>query len=77
VDTPVFGTVSVDAWGTRYFEVDPNASLSVINVEAEALAGTPHPLHFKVLAIDNGQVVDQWDDEGTSFDLSIPNINPA
>ncbi len=76
-DVSVFGTVSVDAWGARYFEVDPNSSLSVINVEAEALQGTPHPLHYHVLAIDNGQVVEQWSDEGTSFDLSIPNINPA
>ncbi len=73
----LFGTVSVDAWGTRYFEVTPDAAVSLINVEVDALAGTPHPFYYHLLAIDNNQIVDQWSGEGQNMEQSIDNTSPA
>jgi hypothetical protein len=73
VDEPIFGTTSLQAWGTRYFEVDPDPAVPTINIEVETLPGTPHQLYYHVLAIEAGQIVDQWIDIGTSFSKSISN----
>ena len=76
IDQPIFGESSIDGWGARYYEIDPDSSISVINVEVEVLGGSK-PAYYHVVAIDNGQVVNQWSGEGDEYDLSIPNINPA
>lgn len=74
LDQSIFNpAVSVQAWGARYFEVDPDPAIPVINIEVEALPGTPHELYFHVLAIKNGDIVDQWSGSGTSYAESISN----
>lgn len=73
----VFGTHSVDAWGARYFEVDPDASVSVVIIEVEALPATQHPMYFHVFGIQNGDITLQQTATGTSFSHSIPNIGPT
>lgn len=72
-DQPIFGTTSVQAWGTRYFQIDPDPAVSTVNIEVEALVGTPHSLYYKVVVIDNGNIVAQYDDVGTSLQYSIDN----
>ncbi len=74
--TSLLNTSSVNAWGARYFEFDIDPSVSAVNFQVNALPGTPHALYYKVLAIDNNQIVDQWTAEGKSLNLSIPTITP-
>lgn len=73
----VFGTHSIDAWGARYFEADPDPSNSVIVIEAEALPGTNHELVFHVFGIQGGQITYQHTETGTEFSHAVPNINPV
>ena len=72
-DQAVVGLTSVQAWATRYFEVDPDPTLPAVNIEVEALAGTSHELYFHVLAIEGGAIVNQWSDLGTEFELNVDN----
>ena len=72
-DTVIFGTTSVQAWGARYFQVDPNPGVPTVNIEVEALPGTPHSLYYHVFAIENNAIVDQWSGTGTSYSKSISN----
>lgn len=72
-DDTVFGTTSLQSWGARYFEMLPTASVPVINVEINALPGTPYPLYVHILAIDGGAIVSQWSATGTSVSQSIVN----
>ena len=73
LDQTIVGVSSVQAWGARYFEVDPDPALSTVHIEVEALLGTPHPLYYHVLAIKNGAIVDQWSATGTSYAKSVSN----
>jgi hypothetical protein len=72
-DGTIFGTTSVQAWGARYFELDPDAAVPSINIEVETLAATKHSLYYHVVAIEGGSIVEQWIDSGTSLALSIDN----
>ncbi|MCB0189012.1 MAG: VWA domain-containing protein, partial [Caldilineaceae bacterium] len=72
-DQPIFGTTSLQDWGARYFQIDPDPAVPTVNIEVEALVGTPHPLYYKVVLIDNGNIVGQYDDVGTSLQYSIDN----
>ncbi|MFN8441806.1 MAG: VWA domain-containing protein [Caldilineaceae bacterium] len=75
--TSLLSTSSVNAWGARYFEFDVDPSVSVVNFQVNPLPGTPHSLYYHLLGIDNNQIVDQWSSEGSSLDLSIPNLTPV
>jgi hypothetical protein len=72
-DNAILGTTSLQAWGSRYFEVFPDPALSDVHVEVEALLGSYHSMYYHVLAIKNGAIVDQWSDSGPTFDLSVAN----
>ncbi len=72
----VFGTTFVDAWAARYFEVQPDPSLPVVNIKAEALNATQHELYFHVLGIDSfGDIVHQHSATGTSYEHSVSLIS--
>lgn len=76
LDDSIFGTTGMDAWGARYFEVALDSSVPAVHIEVEPLAVTPHELYYHVLAIKNGAIVKQWVDEGKSFALTVPTIDP-
>ncbi|HMN29430.1 MAG TPA: hypothetical protein PKE45_14870, partial [Caldilineaceae bacterium] len=76
VDDSIFGTTGMDAWGARYFHVKLDSSVPAVHIEVAPLAVTPHELAYHVLGIKNNTIVDQWSDQGTSFDLTIPTIDP-
>lgn len=59
------------------FELDLAPGLPSVHIKAEALAATPYALYYHVLAIKGGKIVDQWAEEGASFELTVFNINPA
>src|SRR5262249_1542956 len=53
IDQPIFGNTSVQAWGARYFQIEPDPAVPSVNIEVESLAGTPHSLYYHVVVIDN------------------------
>jgi hypothetical protein len=72
-DQPVFGTTSLQPWGARYFEVDPDPAVTAINIEIETLAATPHSLYYHVVMIDNNTIVDQYSKTGNSLSYTVDN----
>lgn len=73
----VFGTKSIDAWGARYFEIQPDSSVPVINIEVKTLAATQNQLYFHVLGLNAfDEIVYQHSATGTSYEHSVSNIAP-
>ena len=77
VDGSIFGLSGMDAWGARYFEIDPHPSIPVVNIEVNTLPGTPYTLYYHVLALKNGAIANQWSHTGKNFNLSVYNIDPV
>lgn len=69
----LLGTTAVDAWGVRYFEIDPDPAVAAVHLEIRPLPATPHDLYFHLLLIDNNQIVDMSWAEGADFDFTVDN----
>ncbi len=75
VDQQVDGISSVDAWGARYFRIEPDASVPVVQVMVSSLTAAPLYVHVLGIADDGGgpEIVDQWSGEGQDFAEAIDN----
>ncbi len=62
---------NVAAWGARYFRFDPDAGVPTLDVKAATLTGDI--VYFTLLGIKNGNIVEEINHTGATFNDSIPN----
>ncbi|NJO06199.1 MAG: fibronectin type III domain-containing protein [Chloroflexaceae bacterium] len=62
---------SVSAWGARYYEIFPDASVPIIDVTVQQ--ETNVPLFFVVLGVDNGDIVYEYTVEAPNLSRTFAN----
>ncbi|MGD9374778.1 MAG: VWA domain-containing protein [Anaerolineae bacterium] len=68
-DQVVLSGESVPSWAARYYEVQPDATVPIIDIEVTQEA--PAPVHYTMLAIKNNEIVkeEHWDGGNLQYSL--------